>query len=134
MKTKILLLRLSGAICLFFMLSHCAFQNVFHWEQSLDCLTASDRAIFLTYHYIIILVIGFMAVLLLLQPGALLNSPLKFSILGMFILFYIIRIITEFTLFGYTKPQSLVIIIMCIIPVILWLVSLFSKKTKNEFH
>jgi hypothetical protein len=127
MKTRILLLRFSGAICLFFMLSHCAFQSAFHWEQTLNCLSVPDKAIFLTYHYIIILVLGFMSILLLLQPGALLISPLRFSILGTFILFYIIRIITEFTLFGYT-PQSPVILIMCIVPVILWLVSLFSKN------
>ena len=69
---------------LFFMLSHCSFQYVFHWQQSLACLSVTDRAIFLTYHYILILVLGFMAVLLLLQPGALLNSPLRFTILGMF--------------------------------------------------
>jgi hypothetical protein len=111
------------------MLSHCIFPYAFHWKENLACLYGSDRAIFLTYHYIIILIIGFMAYMLLIQPRTLLNSPLRYAILGFFILFYIIRIITEFTLFGYTMPQSPVIIILCIIPVILWLVTLFNKNT-----
>lgn len=128
MKTNTVLLRISGAICLFFMLSHCFFPYTFHWKENLACLYTSDRAIFLTYHYILILTFGFMAFLLLIQPRTILNSPLRYSIFGFFILFYFIRIITEFTLFGYSVPQSPVIILLCIIPVILWLIALLNKN------
>ena len=73
----------------------------------------------LTYHYISILITGFMGVIPLFQTKGLLNISLKFSILSMFSLFYMIRIITEFTLFGISKTSP-VIITMCAIPMIFY--------------
>jgi hypothetical protein len=134
MKTQIILIRIVGVISLIFMLFHIAFNKLFDWDNTLNCLSQSNRSIMLTYHYISILVTGFMAYISIIQTKALLNSSLKISILGLFDLFYMIRIITEFTLFGFSIPQSLVILIMCAIPVVCYTIPIFysQKSPKNS--
>lgn len=128
MKTHRILIRTAGVISLIFMLFHLAFNRLFNWDNTLICLSQSDRAILLTYHYISILITGFMAYVSLFQTKALLNSSLKISILGLFDLFYMIRIITEFTQFGFSIPQSFVILIMCSIPLICYAIPIFCKQ------
>jgi hypothetical protein len=127
MKTQIVLLRIAGVINLIFMLFHLAFYHMFHWKSTLNCLSQFNRAIMMTYHCIIILVIGFMGITLLVQTKALLNSTLKYSVLSMFALFYLIRIVTEFTMFGFSWPHSPVIVVMCTVPVIFCAIPLFNK-------
>jgi hypothetical protein len=133
MKNNIIFLRIAGSISLLFMLFHLAFYRLFNWEHSLECLSQSDRSILITYHYISILILGFMGIVPLLQTKTLLNSPLKYSVLTMFGLFYLIRIVTEFTLFGLNKISSPIILIMCILPMILYILPLLSAhQTKNK--
>jgi hypothetical protein len=127
MKTQIILLRIAGGINLFFLFSHIAFNKMFDWEHTLSCLSQINRAILLTYHFICILIIGFMALVSILQTKTLLNSPLKYSVLGFFALFYLVRIITEFTNFGFTMPHSLIIILMCAVPLIFYAIPIFVK-------
>jgi hypothetical protein len=131
MKTQIRLLRIAGIICLPFMLFHLAFNRLFGWDTSLACLSQSDRGILLTYHYISMLLLGFMTVVLLLQSREILVSKLKYSVLGMIVLFFLVRIVTEFTLFGWHMPSSPVILFMCLLPVILLIVPL-TKSIKSE--
>jgi hypothetical protein len=127
MKTQIVLLRIAGVINLIFMLFHIAFYRMFHWESTLGCLSQINRAIMMTYHCISILIIGFMGIILLLQTKALLNSILKYGVLSMFALFYLIRIVTEFTMFGFSWSHSSVIVVMCAVPVIFFVIPLFNK-------
>lgn len=127
MKTQILLLRIAGCISLLFMFFHLAFQKMFDWEHTLSCLSQDNRSILLTYHYISFLITGFMGIIPLFQTKVLLSSPLKYSILSMFALFYLIRIVTEFTLFGFSMPQSLIIIFMCAIPLFFYSIPLFIR-------
>jgi hypothetical protein len=133
MKTQIILLRIAGIISLLFMLFHFAFYKLFDWENTLSSLSQNNLSIMLTYHYISILVTGFMGFVPLFQTKALLNSPLKYSILSFFAFFYAIRIVTEFTLFGLSMPQSLIIIVMCAIPILYFAIPIFYKlKQKPE--
>ena len=127
MKKHLIFLRIAGSISLLFMLFHFAFYKLFDWQHTLNCLSQNNRSILLTYHYISILITGFMGIISLFQTKALLNSSLRYSILSMFGLFYLIRIVTEFTLFGFAKSQSPVILIMCTIPLILYTLPLFYK-------
>ena len=127
MKKHLIFLRIAGSISLLFMLFHFAFYKLFDWQHTLNCLSQNNRSILLTYHYISILITGFMGIISLFQTKALLNSSLKYSILSMFGLFYLIRIVTEFTLFGFAKSPSPVILIMCTIPMILYTLPLFYK-------
>jgi hypothetical protein len=132
MKTNLILLRITGFICLLFALFHLAFSRLFSWDTALACLTTSDRAIMLTYHYISILILGFMTLVLFFQPRTLLHSNLKYSVLGMFILFFAIRIFTEFSLFGFFPPRSYIIILMCGLPVIMMTIPLTLKQPEHE--
>lgn len=131
MKTQIKLLRIAGIICVPFMLFHFAFNRLFGWDTSLACLSQSNRGILLTYHYISILLLAFMAVVLLFQAKEILVSKLRYSVLGMIILFFTIRMITEFTHFGWSMPGSLVILFMCLLPVILLTICL-TKPLHNQ--
>jgi hypothetical protein len=131
MKTHITLLRITGMICFLFMLFHLAFYRLFGWDQNLDCLSLSDRGIMLTYHYVSILLVGFMTFIFLFQAEEILTSKLRYSVLGMIILFFTIRIITEFTLFGWRMPGSPVILFMCMVPVILLTICL-TKPLHNQ--
>ncbi len=117
MKTSIILLRIAGIINILFLVFHLAFAKLFNWNQELSCLSQLNYSIMLTYHYIVILVLSFMALIPLFQTKALLSSSLKYGVLTMFCLFYIIRIIAEFTLFGITDHSS-VIFILCALPVV----------------
>ncbi len=128
MKTQILLLRIAGAISLLFMIFHFMFYCMFKWESTLSCLSNNNHSILLTYHVISILVLGFMALIPIMQAGVLLASPLKYTILSLFSLFFLIRIVTEFTLFGISGVQSLIIIIMCAIPMIFFTIPLLMKS------
>jgi hypothetical protein len=129
MKKQIILIRIAGFICLLFLVFHAMFHRLFDWPNSLSCLSQINRSIMLTYHYISILILSFMTLVSLIQTKSLLESKLKYSILGMFSLFFIIRIITEFTLFGF-GPQSPVIIILCTVPFILFLIPIFYKSNE----
>lgn len=127
MKTQIVLLRIAGSISLLFMLFHFAFNKMLDWQHSLSCLSQVNRSILLTYHYISILITGFMGIIPLLQAKTLISSKLRYSILSMFGLFYLIRIITEFTLFAGEKGPSPIILVMCAIPFVFYTLPLLNK-------
>jgi len=131
MKTPIILLRIAGTISLLFMLFHCAFYKIFQWNTALSCLSQLNLSIMLTYHFISILITGFMGFITLFQAKTLLNSPLKYSILGMFSIYFLIRIIAEFSLFTgvHSVIISVIIISLCAIPVIFYLIALFYKSS-----
>ena len=122
MKTSVICLRIAGTISVFFTLFHCLFNKLFNWDLTLSCLSQSDRAIMLTYHYICILMVGFMSILLLFQAKQILESKIGSSVLIFFSAFYLLRMITEFTLFGFAGIHSIFILILCLIPVILFII------------
>jgi hypothetical protein len=132
MKMQVLSLRITGIICLFFLIFHLAFNKLFNWQEALTCLSQSDRAIMLTYHFISILILSFMTFILCFQPKTLLSSNLKYSVLGMFILFFTLRIITEFTQFGFSGFPSIIVIFMCGLPVLLTAIPLIYNPSKKH--
>ena len=73
-----------------------------------------------------------MSVVGLFQSRALLKSPVKYSVLSMFSIFFLIRIITEFTLFGISVASP-IILIMCIIPMISFALPIFINTTNYEY-
>jgi hypothetical protein len=128
MKTKIILIKVAGIINILFVISHAAFGKMFDWSNSLSCLSVINRSILLTYHYICILFLGMMALISLVYAKTLLASPLKKLLLGIFALFFILRIVSEFTLFGISVPHSLLIIFLCLLPVVLFLIPVFKTS------
>lgn len=131
MKTKILLLRIAGIINILFVAFHLSFYKMFNWNISLACMTQSDRAIMLTYHCIGIMILLFMVFITLIRTKQLLESKLKTDILGFFSLFYVVRIATEFMLFGY-KASTPMIITMCLIPIILFATAMLPDKNNKK--
>jgi hypothetical protein len=85
-----------------------------------------NRAIFLTYHAICILMLFFMGIIPVFQTKALLGSSVRYPILSLFSFFYLIRIVAEFTLFGISS-SSPAILIMCLVPMIFYAIPLFSR-------
>jgi hypothetical protein len=132
MKTQIMLLRITGSICILFLLFHCAFQKLFDWNNTLACLSQSNRAIMLTYHYVSILLLAFMTFVLLIQPHTLLSGGMKYSVLGLFIANSGVRVVTEFTLFGFSGLHSWIILLMCFVPMVLLAFPLLKNTRENE--
>lgn len=128
MKNCVLMLRIAGAIDLLFVVFHVLFNKLFDWDNTLSCLSQVNRSIFLTYHAIVILVLLFMGVVSLVQPKAILGSLLRYSVLGMCILFFVIRIVTEFTLFSAFRQPSPVILLMCALPTVCYTVPMFFSQ------
>lgn len=126
MKTQVILLRIAGVICILFAAFHFAFSKLFQWDTALSCMRHSDRAILLTYHYISILILSFMAFVSLFQTRILITSKMKYSVLGLFTLFFVLRVVTEFTLFGLSAGSP-VILLMCFIPIVLFAVPMFME-------
>lgn len=127
MKVQIISIRIAGIICLLFTVFLCFFYTMFQWETALSCLSVSDRSILLTYHWISILICGFMTFLSLFQTRNLVDSNLKYSILIMFCLFFLIRIVAEFIYFGI-NPSSWIILPLCFVPLILFSIPMFNPK------
>jgi hypothetical protein len=131
MKTKFLLLRIAGIINILFAAFHLSFYKLFGWSTSLASLSQSDRAIMLTYHCICIMILLFMVFITLFRTKPLLESRLKTDILGFFSLFYIVRIATEFILFGY-KASTPMILIICLVPIVLFVIAMLPDKTNKK--
>ena len=134
MKTQIVLLKIAGIISLAFMSFHFLFYSKLGWEEGLSCLTRDNRSIMLTYHYASILITGFMGLIPLFQAKELVISKLKYGILSMFALFYLTRIVTEFTLFGFSGTVSVIIITMCLIPLIFYSLPLLSHNKQIQYE
>lgn len=128
MKTSVICLRIAGFICILFTIFHSLFGKLFGWKNSLSCLSVSDRAIMLTFHYAVTLLVGYMAFVLLFQTKKLLESPVKNSLILLFALFFAMRIVTEFTLFDNTGIASLIITIMCTVPIGLLICPLLNNN------
>jgi len=72
-----------------------------------------------------------MVFITLFRTKQLLESKLKTDILGFFSLFYVVRIATEFMLFGY-KASTPMIITMCLIPIILFATAMLPDKNNKK--
>lgn len=116
-KKHLRILQASGLVNVFFLVFHVLFYGIFGWEKSLACLSRFDWAIFMTYHAIVILAIGAMAVICLFYARYLLQTALGKPVLVFFALFYIVRIAAEFLFFGYSGASSVYVIVMCLLPV-----------------
>ncbi len=129
MKTQITLFRITGAASVLFLAFHMAFHKLFKWSETLACLSPVNKGILITYHFMSMTLFAFLIVLFLFQPKTLLESRLKYSLLPMIAVCFIIRIITQFTHFGAASPMAPVIIIICLLPVVASIAGLFNPKT-----
>ncbi|MBN2091897.1 hypothetical protein JW964_19935 [candidate division KSB1 bacterium] len=120
-KTIRTLLVIAGIISLLFSIFHLFFYKIFNWSVTLACLDQNNRAIFLTFNLATILMILMITCFSLFYAKELINNKLSRPLLSVFALFYLIRIFSEFLYFGYHGFASLIIILLCLVPAMIYL-------------
>jgi len=128
------ILRIAGIIDFLFVIFHLTFPLMPNWNFALETMPDDYGAIFITYHYIIIAFLAGMGYISAFQAKKILDSPIKVSILLIFSSLYIIRIITEFVLWGITLPQSAIILGMCLLPLVCYLSVMVSARKSLIDH
>lgn len=113
---QIVLLRMAGIANLLFMVFHLLFPLMPGWSDNLNAMSLDYRSIFLSFHYILISFFGFMGFISTFQIKKLINSPVRNYVLWMFSSLFIIRIITEFVCWGFNFPGSVIILLLCALP------------------
>jgi len=122
-------IRIAGVIGLLFTAFHLYFYVLFKWQQSLACLNKTNWSIFMTYHVASIFFVGTITYFSLFHPTELITTKLGRSLLVVFSIFYLIRLAAEFLFFGFNGVSSLVIVILCLIPTVIYAwVALMKRK------
>lgn len=112
------LLRIAGVLCLLFTIFHLAFPFIPQWDYSLNAMHPEMKYIFISLHYGIIVLLAGTGLISTFQPVGIITSQIKVSILMLFSSLFIIRIFTEFLCWGFTLSQSIIVLVMCIIPIV----------------
>lgn len=113
---QIALIRMAGIANILFMVFHLLFPLMPGWSENLTTMTNEYRGIFLSFHYILISFFGFMGVISTFQTKKLVFSPIRNYVLWMFSSLFIIRIFTEFICWGFNFPSSVIILLLCALP------------------
>jgi hypothetical protein len=90
-------------------------------------LDHTNWAIFQTFNLVAILMVGMIAYFSFRHPVELAGTALGRSTLLVFGLFYLIRIVSQFIFFGFQGASSLVIVVMCLVPALIYLWISFSQ-------
>lgn len=128
MRTNKVLIITGGVLSVLFTIFHLMFYKLFHWETNLQCLTHSDRAIMLTFNAIGILFLFYASIMSFIFRHRLAATGAGKSILLFFASFFVLRIITEFVCFGYRGIPSMIIILVCLIPVVCYTIPVFRSN------
>ena len=131
-QTKILLIRIAGALSVLFALFHTGFYWMFKWSQDLAVLQPVNKAIMLTFNVVGILLLVYSVIMSLGYPRQLVQTVAGKSLLLFFTCFYLVRIACEFIYFGFRMPSSLMIITICLIPAICFGLPVFVKSANRE--
>lgn len=117
-QTKLILIRIAGGLSILFTLFHASFYWIFKWSQTLTVMNPTDKGILLTFNLIGILLLLYSVILSFVYTRQLIETITGKSLLLFFSSFYIIRIFSEFSYFGFHAPDSMIIIVVCLIPAI----------------
>lgn len=130
MKKNIVLIKIAGGITAFFSVFHLSFYWLFHWKDKLSCLDTDTWAIFHTFNYGMNMMFILFALVSLFMTRKLLSESLGKVLLAFMSSIYLMRIVSEFVLWKCQQATSLVIILLCLIPAVLYLLPLFSRHSK----
>ncbi|MBI5302123.1 MAG: hypothetical protein HY868_08305 [Chloroflexi bacterium] len=122
----------AGGIGLFFTVFHCLMFYLFKWSATLACLDPMNWATFQTFNLVAILMVATITFFSFRHPDELVKTALGKSLLIVFGIFYLIRIAAEFIFYGYRGTSSLVIIILCLVPAMVYLFSSVSPMQREE--
>ncbi len=126
------LARTGGVFSALFLALHISFYWVFRWEQTLRVMNPTDKAILLTFNLAGILLLIFVAETSLFQTRQLVETAIGRSTLLFFASFYLLRIAAEFLLFGFVMPESIVAVLLCLIPSVCYAMAALPETTKKE--
>jgi len=131
MKTHIIFIKIAGYITGFLSIFHILFYWLFNWKNTLRCLNSDNWAIFHTFNFGMNMMSILFAIISLFMTNKLLTESIGNVMLVFMSLMSVMRIVSEFVLWGFTLEQSPIIIILCLIPAVLFVLPLLRKpKTK----
>ena len=134
-KPKRISFMIAGVISLLFFVFHVLLFRLFNWNETLTCLNQSNWSIFQTFNLVSILMVGTITYFSFRHPVELAKTALGKSLLFVFSLFYLIRIASQFIFFGYEGFGSLMIVVLCLIPALIYLWNSFSfPAVKHEMQ
>lgn len=122
------LLKIAGALNLFFLLFHLPFYWMFGWDHTLSSLSDDNRNILLTFNVIGILILFYFTFILLKHTKTILTNILGKLFLVLVAAFYAIRIFAEFYFWSFKGMQSVIIVILCAIPALCCLLPLIRNE------
>lgn len=128
MKTNILLIRIGGSLNVVFLLFHLSFYWIFDWKNTLTCLDHNNWAIYHTFNIVCDLILLMFVLVSFIQTGKLLTEVNGRRILFYISLFYITRIVSEFAFWGNQGLSSLLIVLACLIPTVLYTLPLLRRN------
>lgn len=131
-KTKRISMMTAGGISALFLVFHALFFQLFNWKEALTCLSPANWAIFQTFNLVAILMVGTITYFTFRHPAELAVTPIGKSLLVVFGLFYLIRILAQFIFFGFQGIGALIIVILCLIPALIYLWVSFSRSPVTD--
>ena len=132
MKTDVRIIRIGGFLNILFLLFHLGFYWMLNWKQTLSCLDSNNWAIFYALVIITDLLLMLFVVVSFVQTDKLIIETNGRRILFSISAFYVTRIALEFILWGYNGGSSIVIIVACVVPAILYALPLIRSKQIND--
>lgn len=123
-------IRTGGVFSGLFLILHISFYWIFRWEQTLQVMNPTDKAIMLTLNLVGILFLIYSTGVSFLLTKQLPQSSAGRSVLLFFASFYLLRIVAEFLFFGFVVPKSIVAVLLCLIPAVCYGLAALLKPTK----
>jgi hypothetical protein len=118
-KTKRISMMIAGGISLLFLVFHALFFQLFNWKETLTCLSPANWAIFQTFNLVAVLMVGTITYFTFRHSAELAETPIGKSLLVVFSLFYLIRIVAQFVFF-------------CLMPALIYLWVSFSSSSATD--
>jgi hypothetical protein len=115
----------AGLIGLFFFVFQGLLFQLFNWTETLKCLTQNNWANFQTFNLVSILMVGTMTFVSFRFPAELVKPGLGKTLLVVFSLFYVVRIGTQFGLYGFHGFSTVGLVGLCLVALAIYLWNLF---------
>jgi hypothetical protein len=130
-KTRVSLF-VAGGVSAFFTVIHCLMSYAIQSNRALISPDATVWAILQTLNSVCILMVAAMTYFSFRHTNELVNSSLGKSLLVVFGIYYLVRIVSEFVFFGFSGVGSVVIIVLCLIPALSYLFVAVSPSQTQE--
>jgi len=130
-KTRVSLFVAGGVSAFFTVIHGLMFYSLLSNQNLISPDPMMIRALLQTFNSVTLLMVAAMAYFSFRYPDELVKTPMGKSILIVFGIFYLIRIASEFVFFGYSGVGSLVIVILCLVPALIYLVAAISPSQRT---